>query len=258
MSSAYSGTPLVILFGSRQSNFRVKVNFFHFYFVLPKLDFSGGTAYRRGMTNAYVFRTLRPLVLASGSPRRREFLRKMGIEHRVLPPPDTAEPVPEGGEAPATFAARAALLKAEAVARILRAEPEGEPSVVLGADTVVVLKGAILGKPRDAKEAFSYLRRLAGREHRVITACALCLPDGTRAEFAADAAVDMAPWPDEVLRAYAATGEGLDKAGGYAVQGVGSFLTGGIRGSWSAVVGLPVAETTQALLRHNVIAANEA
>ncbi len=196
-----------------------------------------------------VFVARAPLVLASASPRRREFLRAMGIAHTVVAPPDAAEPLPVPGEKPAAFAARAAAAKARAV---FAAAPE---AAVLGADTVVALDDDILGKPRDAEEAFQFLKRLAGRDHTVITACALCLPGGAATEFAARAAVTMAAWPDATLRAYARNGEGLDKAGGYAVQGVGAFLVTAVRGSWSAVVGLPAAETADALLRHGLITA---
>jgi septum formation protein len=196
-----------------------------------------------------VFTARLPLVLASASPRRREFLRGLGIEHTVVPPPGTAEPLPVPGEEPAAFAARAAAAKARAVSALM---PE---AAVLGADTVVALDGAVLGKPRDAEDAFWFLKRLAGRDHTVITACALCLPGGEAVEFAARAAVTMAVWPDAVLRAYARCGEGLDKAGGYALQGAGAFLVTAVRGSWSAVVGLPAAETVAACMRHGIVAA---
>ncbi len=206
------------------------------------------------MTQAFAFRSLRPLVLASASPRRREFLRGLSIEHTILPPPDTAEPLPEPGETPAAFAARAALLKAEAVAAMLPAKGAAAPAV-LSADTVVALDGQVLGKPRDTEEAFLHVQRLAGREHTVVTACVLRLPGGEKEEFAASAAVSMAAWPDSVLRAYAESGEGLDKAGGYAVQGIGAFLVSAVTGSWSAVVGLPVTETVRVLLRCGIIEA---
>ena len=194
------------------------------------------------------FRTVQPLVLASGSPRRQEFLRELGIRHTVQLPPETAEPLPAPGEDAASFAARAALLKAHAVAQVC---PE---SVVLAADTVVALDGAILGKPVDTNEAFAHVKRLAGREHTVITACCLCLSGGFVEQFAVAATVVMGAWPDSVLRAYANSGEGLDKAGGYAVQGIGAFLVAAVHGSWSTVVGLPVAQTVEVLLRRGIIA----
>lgn len=198
------------------------------------------------------FFTMRmPLVLASASPRRRDFLSSLGLAFRAESAPEEAEPLPFPGEAPETYVLRAARAKAAYVR-----EHDGAPaaeSAYLGADTTVVLDGGILGKPRDADEAFAFLRRLSGREHRVISAVSLCLPGGDEESFAVSAEVRMGAWPDTVLRAYAESGEPLDKAGGYAVQGRGAFLVERITGSWSAVVGLPLAELVALLLDKGVI-----
>ncbi|CAK7049179.1 MAG: dTTP/UTP pyrophosphatase [Desulfovibrio sp.] len=203
-----------------------------------------------------LFRLREPLVLASASPRRREFLTQLGIECRFAAPPDHAEPSPLPGENPAAFAARAARAKAESVRETL-----GGEVAVLGADTVVYHEDVILGKPRNAAEALAFLEDISGRAHYVRTACHLfrarseCGAFSTDAgiSFFGEAEVTMGAWPRETLMAYAATGEGLDKAGGYAVQGLGSFLVTAVHGSWSAVIGLPVAETVRALLDAGVI-----
>ena len=199
-----------------------------------------------------LLRLTRPLFLASASPRREAFLREMGLACTVLAPPEHAEPFPALREAPDAFAARAARAKAEAVASLMDERVQNPFPAVLGADTVVILDGRIFGKPRNGEEAFQFVRDLAGREHRVHTACCLCLGNGDVEVFAAEAFVRMGAWPEAVLRAYAACGEGLDKAGAYAVQGVGAFLVEAVRGSWSAVIGLPMAETVAALLRRGV------
>lgn len=196
-----------------------------------------------------MFRLARPLVLASNSPRRRDFLRAMGIDCTVMRPPEWAEPLPLAGEAPEKFAARAAKAKADAVHAAL----EDKETAVLGADTVVFRGGRMLGKPSDAASAFAFLRELAGDAHLVRTACHLHLGTGKGISFHGEARVSMGAWPDEVLRAYAATGEGLDKAGAYAVQGLGAFLVESVSGSWSAVVGLPAAETVGTLLEQGII-----
>lgn len=198
-----------------------------------------------------MFQLVRPLVLASNSPRRKEFLRAMGIDCRVVSPPDGAEPLPQQGEAPERFAARAARAKAEGVYELL-----GEKdTVVLGADTVVFRDGRTLGKPGDIVSAHAFLQELASGEHRVRTACYLCQGTGEGVSFHGEAKVTMGTWPDAVLKAYAATGEGLDKAGAYAVQGLGAFLVESVSGSWSAVVGLPAAETVGVLMDLGIIKA---
>ena len=198
-----------------------------------------------------MFRLARPLVLASHSPRRKEFLRAMGIDCRVISPPEDAEPLPQAGEAPERFAARAARAKADAVYELL-----GEKdTAVLGADTVVFRDGKTLGKPDDIVSAQAFLRELSGGEHRVRTACHLRPGTGEGVSFHGEAKVTMGAWPDAVLKAYAATGEGLDKAGAYAVQGLGAFLVESVSGSWSAVVGLPAAETIAVLLEMGIIKA---
>jgi len=205
----------------------------------------------RPSSAAGIFYAARPLALASASPRRREMLRLLGLEFELLTPAD-AEPLPLPGEAAMDYALRAAKAKALAGA-------QARPSAcVLGADTVVALEGEILGKPRDRRHALDMLLRLAGKSHVVISACCCLLPDGTVRRTAGEARVHFFPWPQEVLAAYAATDEGLDKAGAYAVQGRGAFLAQGIEGSVSAVVGLPVTQLVLLLSELGVIRAHAA
>jgi septum formation protein len=193
------------------------------------------------------FRFAKSLVLASGSPRRRELLCRLGLEFTVRPS-DAEEPSPEAGEDHADYALRTARLKTLGVAK------DYPDAVTLGADTIVVLDGAILGKPGRPSDAVSMLARLAGRRHEVITAVCIVWPDaGASVEFSTSTQVWLARQPLEVLEAYAATGEPLDKAGGYAIQGAGSFLVEKIEGSFSNVVGLPLHELLSALSRLKVL-----
>jgi septum formation protein len=202
-----------------------------------------------------LFRAAGPLVLASASPRRRDFLASLGLDFSVCPGSDAAEPHPRKGEAPEEYARRACLAKTRHVAARLAGSPELAGATVIGADTVVALEGTILGKPRHEAMALDFLRRLAGKEHLVVTACALLPPGGGEELFSVRSAVRMWKAPDAVLRGYCRSGEPLDKAGGYAVQGAGAFLVESISGSWSSVVGLPLAELVAALLRRGLIAA---
>lgn len=198
-----------------------------------------------------MFRLTRPFVLASNSPRRREFLRAMGIDCRIVSPPDEAEPEPLEKEMPEKYAARAAKAKADAVYDLL-----GEKdTAVLGADTVVFRDGRMLGKPGDPAAALEFLRVLADGAHHVRTACHLRLGQDQGISFHGEAKVSMGAWPDNILKAYAMSGEGMDKAGAYAVQGLGAFLVESVSGSWSAVVGLPAAETIAVLLENGLIEA---
>ncbi|MCQ2444980.1 MAG: Maf family protein [Mailhella sp.] len=200
------------------------------------------------------FRMLRPLVLASASPRRRDFLSALGLDFTAAAA-DCEEPRPFPGEDPLCYTARTAEAKA---VHVLKAFGGRLPNpAVLGADTAVILPfpggSRILGKPADTDEAFAMLRELSGKTHRVVTACCLALGERT-VRFSGEAEVTFADWPDAVLRAYAESGDPLDKAGAYGIQGGGAFLVSRICGSWSSVVGLPVDETAAVLIREGVIA----
>ena len=196
------------------------------------------------------------VVLASGSPRRRELLSGWGLPFTIRTAPGEAEPRPRPGEDATAYALRAARSKAAAV-RALLAPGLAAMSLILAADTVVCLHGRILGKPRDRDEALAMLEELSGRTHSVTSAVALRLPGnwpGADEECLADTAdVTFASWPREVLGAYVRSGEPDDKAGAYAVQGRGAFLAERISGAWSTVVGLPLTPLAALLLRRGLI-----
>ena len=199
------------------------------------------------------FKMVRSLFLASHSPRRREFLSLAGITCTLAGTRAGAEPAPAPDEKPRDFVMRAAAAKAEAA--VLPADaPEG---VILAVDTIVALDDDILGKPRSIEEAFAMLRRLSGRTHHVLTA--VCLRDGLHGDelFADVTAVHFAKWSDPVLRAYAASGDCLDKAGAYGIQSRGIFLSDRVEGAWDTVAGLPVCRVAEALFRHGVIVPGE-
>jgi septum formation protein len=184
------------------------------------------------------------LVLASASPRRRELLQSLGVEFRVVPS-DLAEVLAPGPLTDA--AARLALDKARAVASRV-----GQ-GVVLGADTIVVIDDTPLGKPVDIDDARMMLRRLRAREHRVITGVAVVdAASGRSRSTSVVSHVTMASYGDAEIEAYVATGEPMDKAGAYAIQGRGAALVAGLSGSFSNVVGLPVEETAALLVEFGV------
>ncbi len=174
------------------------------------------------------------LVLASRSPRRRELLAGLGIPLEVRPA-ETDEAV-RAGEPPEAYVVRVAREKARAVA--------GE--VVLAADTAVVVGGEILGKPVDAADAARMLRALSGTRHRVLTAVCVrrSAPSPARErEVTVSTEVRFRALPEEQIEWYVGTGEPLDKAGAYALQGLGGALVESVEGSVSGVVGLPLAES---------------
>jgi septum formation protein len=184
------------------------------------------------------------LILASASPRRRELLRTLGVEFRVVPS-DIDETLVDGELTEAVAAL--ALAKARAVAARV------DDGVVLGADTIVVVDGVVLGKPADPRAARGMLRRLCGREHRVMTGVAVVdAASGRSATTAVVSRVRMAGYGQAEIDAYVATGEGLDKAGGYAIQGQGGALVAGYDGSFTNVVGLPLEETAGLLAAFGV------
>ncbi len=194
-----------------------------------------------------MFRTLTPLILASGSPRRKELLAGLGLDFSVHPAL-APEPAFIPGTDPEAFALGAAQAKAREVAAH---QPE---AVVLAADTIVVLGGDVLGKPVDSREALAMLERLAGRKHVVITGC--CLLDtnnDAKQHFAVRTTVWMQNFGPEVLAAYVATGEPMDKAGAYGIQERAACLVERIQGSYTNVVGLPLAEVVEVLSCYGVI-----
>ncbi len=182
------------------------------------------------------------LVLASGSPRRKRLLEDMGLAFTIQPADVCEDALPS--ETPRALVERLALAKAGAIAA-----EHPHPTVVLGSDTVVVLGGDVLGKPRDPEHAVELLSRLVGQTHQVLTGVALMSGDGSlRKVVCVESRVVMRPAEQEELRRYVATGESLDKAGAYALQGEGRRFVVRVEGSETNVIGLPVDETF-ALLR---------
>ncbi|MBD8879412.1 septum formation inhibitor Maf [Rhodanobacter sp. 7MK24] len=181
------------------------------------------------------------LYLASQSPRRRELLTQLGIDFRVID-----VDVPElraAQESPREYVNRVARDKARAG---LAALAEAAGAMVLGADTEVVLDDEVFGKPRDAQDAATMLRRLSGCTHAVISAVWLLDARGERSACCVSR-VRFAELDDAAITAYVATGESLGKAGAYAIQGRGATLVEHLEGSYSGVMGLPLFETAQLL-----------
>jgi septum formation protein len=198
----------------------------------------------------------RPIYLASRSPRRRELLRQIGLRHQVLllrespgRPADVDESA-HPGEAPAAYVERVAYAKCRAGAHAVAARRLPQ-QLVLAADTSIDLDGEILGKPELPAAAARMLERLSGREHQVVTALAAQL--GERAECVTIVSrVSFRRLTAAEIEAYANSGEPLDKAGGYAIQGRGAIFIDHLAGSYSGVVGLPLCETVQLLQRFGV------
>lgn len=175
-----------------------------------------------------------PLVLASASPRRHALLRQLGLSFEVVPS-DVEESVAMAAREPADLVKRLALAKARDVAARF------DRALVIGADTVVVLGADILGKPLDPDEAKAMLRRLAGQCHQVYTGVAVVEQPGGRSAVAHDVtSVWMQPMSEGLIEHYVNSGEPLDKAGAYAVQGRGAVLVQRIFGCYYNVVGLPL------------------
>lgn len=174
-------------------------------------------------------RSLTPLILASGSPRRRELLATLGVPFAVEVA-DVNETVLVG-ERPIELAQRLAVQKAEAVAA---RHPE---ATILAADTVVTIDDVVLGKPRDAMENAAFLRQLAGRPHDVITGHCI-IHEGRVLQEAVQTRVWLRTLDEDEIARWVESGEGLDKAGGYAIQNLGAGLVGEIQGCFTNVVGL--------------------
>jgi septum formation protein len=173
------------------------------------------------------------MLLASRSSRRREILERLGVPTRVVPA-DVEEAIPEGG--PAHEVARR-----NAIAKAKDARARGARGLLLGADTIVVIDGRALGKPRDDAEAREMLALLADRTHLVVTGVALGEGDGELLSDVETTEVTFRPLAAREIDAYVRTGEPSDKAGAYGIQGLGALLVRSIRGDYTNVVGLPVA-----------------
>lgn len=184
--------------------------------------------------------TKRKLILASSSPRRNDLLKQIGLRFEVVP--SKVDERIKNGEDPIEHVLRLSEEKALDVADNQRG------SWIIGADTIVLLDGEILGKPIGEEDARQMLLKLSGNEHRVITG--FCIFDtDTRQSIRehVETTVAIKELAEEEIQGYVKTGEPLDKAGGYAIQGVGSFMVKEIRGSYTNVVGLPLCELVEAL-----------
>ena len=183
----------------------------------------------------------RLLILASASPRRSQLLGQLGIPHEAQPT-DILE-VPQPGEPPECYVRRIAAEKSRTAQGL-----NGQQSTVLAADTEVVLDSEILGKPRDRSHAMTMLTRLSGRTHQVLSAVSL-RAENRHWEALSISEVSFRPLAADEIAAYWATGEPRDKAGAYAIQGLGALFIDHLSGSYSGVMGLPLRETGD-LLRH--------
>lgn len=173
------------------------------------------------------------IILASNSPRRRELLGQIGIKGFKVMAPNVDETV-EDGLHPARIVEELSLRKARAAA-----EKAGADGLVIAADTVVALEGAVLGKPHSEEDAFSMLSALSGNRHDVYTGVTVMLGGRVVTEHERTTVTFREVEPEEIL-AYIATGEPMDKAGAYGIQGRGALLVSGIQGDYCNVVGLPV------------------
>lgn len=184
-------------------------------------------------------------ILASGSPRRKELLRLIGLKFDVVSP--SVDESVKKGESPKEHAYRLAKEKAIKVA-------ENYPdSWVIAADTIVVIDGEILGKPRSEDEAFEMFKKISGREHTVITAFCIVKQGKSLYQGHAESKVEIASLTDDEIRWYVSTGEPLDKAGAYGAQGIGAMFIKSIKGSYTNVVGLPLAELIDAMKKLKMV-----
>ena len=187
------------------------------------------------------------IILASSSPRRKELLAALGLAFDVIHP--SSDETVYGNESPENFVLRVSADKASSVSGSL-----GEGVIVIGADTIVVIDGEILGKPGDPKEASLMLRKLSGKEHHVYTAFSIVRPKNEllHSEIV-DTRVRVKTLAASEIEGYIKTGEPMDKAGAYGIQGIGSFMVTAIEGSYSNVVGLPVEELIAALKKLGIV-----
>ena len=190
------------------------------------------------------------LILASKSPRRYELLKQVGLDFEVIPSKVMEDIVQK--ESPKEHVIRLAEAKARDIVS------EYPDRWVVAADTIVYINGSILGKPKRKEEAMEMLHCLSGQEHWVLTGFSVChLGKGKSDKEAVQTAVKMKTLSPAEMEWYVQTGEPFDKAGGYAIQGIGSFMIESIRGSYTNVVGLPLCELIQMLNRLGAIAISE-
>jgi septum formation protein len=186
------------------------------------------------------------IILASGSPRRRELLAKMGVKFEIVTA-DVEEHMPRETDDASKLAMNNAVLKARAAAKL---RPD---RWILGADTIVVLDKRVLGKPSTPGVAHEYLEALSGRTHTVVTGCSLIAPDHTNHMFSDSSRVFFRPLTSEIIDKYLAAVHVLDKAGAYALQEHGEWLVERVEGSRDNVLGLPTEVLRRVLARHGLL-----
>ena len=190
------------------------------------------------------------LILASRSPRRYDLLKQMGLDFEVIP--CTVKEDFVQGESPREHVIRLA------EAKVLDVGNRFPENWVIGADTIVYVDGIILGKPKSREEAMDMLKRLSGKEHRVLTGISVRHSNEGKGECeAVETAVRMKSLSQVEMDWYIGTGEPFDKAGGYGIQGIGSFMIESINGSYTNVVGLPLCELIQMLVRLEALTISE-
>jgi len=195
---------------------------------------------------SFPLKTVGRLILASASPRRKSLLQELGLDFEIIEA--QVEENPAAGESPREFVLRAACDKAGDIS-ITNTE-----CWVLGADTIVVHDNRILGKPDNVEEALSVLMSLSGHKHHVHTGFSLMNgKENIAVSRVVTTEVYFSPFSRDIAAAYVATGEPLDKAGAYGIQGMGGFLVERINGSYTNVVGLPLVEVIEELIRYKVI-----
>ncbi len=184
------------------------------------------------------------VILASGSPRRRALLDMVGISCEVCIPDieeNTDKTVPSE------------IVKDLSLQKALSVAPKYPGQAVLAADTIVEIDGRILGKPKTEDDAFSMLKMLSGRTHSVYTGVALIFPDGSRDSFYSETRVTMFDNSDDLIRDYISTGEPMDKAGSYGIQGTGAYLVEKVDGDYGTIVGLPVSIVFRKLREYTLL-----
>lgn len=193
------------------------------------------------------------IVLASSSPRRKEILQKIGLKFTVVPSDFEETLDPKNYSHPSQFVIATARGKAEEVAqRLTQPESSSRPHIVIGADTCISLEGQVFGKPKDVGDAMRMLDKFSGRGHEVLTGVCVLVGrsggDGWREiSFSETTEVQFAELPPDVIKAYVDTGEPMDKAGAYGIQGLGGTLVEGIKGDYYNVMGFPLHRFCQRL-----------
>lgn len=188
------------------------------------------------------------LYLASGSPRRQELLAQIGVQFERISAPIDETPLPN--ETAKDYVLRLAKAKAEAGWQAMLAQGK-QPLPVLAADTTVVLDGQILGKPLDANDAIAMLEQLSGRSHQVLTSLGLRTHSSTEIVLSVSSVTFM-PLSAAQIATYVASGEPMDKAGSYGIQGAAGMFISDLQGSFSGVMGLPLHDTAALLARHGL------